>query len=348
MEREKTAYLDFLRVTACVMVVCGHVTASYIEEVPVDSFTFAVMDAFDCFSVLGVPLFVMISGALMLSENYNADFKKLYFGKIGRLVVLYFFWMMFYNTVNFIVGKVPFSLENVKQEIVLKALLGQGMYHLWFLPMMAALYLVTPFIRGFTRERNKCLWFLGLYFLLGILIPTALLFDFPYRTIVWSLYDQIDNYMFFSYLGYFVLGHVIHEFLPGLKRGGLLALGAVGLVSLGIEIHVCNVYSVREGRLSTILNNPLLLTAFLSTAVLFILGKHLHIRGNRLLEKLSGYTLGIYLLHPLVLAFGRRLGWNTLFAPPWISIPLSVILMTAVTFVPVYLLSRIPGVKKWI
>ena len=97
-----------------------------------------------------------------------------------------------------------------------------------------------------------------------------------------------------------------------------------------------------------ILNNPLLLPAFLSTTVLFILGKHLPVRGSRMLRQLSGYTLGIYLLHPLMLAVGRRLGWNTLFAPPLISIPLSVALMLAVTFVPIWLLSRIPGLKKWI
>ena len=343
MQREKTAYLDFLRVAACLMVICGHVTASFLEEVPVGSFTFAVMDAFDCFSVLGVPLFVMISGALMLAEDYKAGFKKLYLGKIGRLVVLYFFWLLLYNTVNYFAG----DLKTPK-EVVLKTLMGEGMYHLWFLPVMAALYLVTPFIRGFAQDRDKCLWFLGLYFLLGILIPTAVLFDFPYRTIVQSLYSQIENYMFVGYLGYFVLGHVLHEFLPQLKGGVLLALGAAGLVSLGIEIHVCNVYSVREGRLSVILNNPLLLTAFVSTTVLFILGRHLPVRGSRMLRQLSGYTLGIYLLHPLMLTVARHLGWNTLFAPPFLSIPLSVALIAAVTFVPVCLLHRIPGVRKWI
>ena len=195
MGREKTAYLDFLRVAACIMVICGHVTAFCFDEVPVGSFTFAVLDAFDCFSVLGVPLFVMISGALMLAEDYQADFKKLYVRKIGRLVVLYFFWLLIYNIRNYIDG----DLKSLR-EIILRTLMGKGMYHLWFLPMMAALYLVTPFIRGFARDLRKCLWFLGLYVLLGILIPTALLFDFPYRVIVESLYQQIDNYMFFSYL----------------------------------------------------------------------------------------------------------------------------------------------------
>ena len=216
MEREKTAYLDFLRVAACIMVVCVHVTAFCFEDVPVGSFRFAVMDAFDCFSILGVPLFVMISGALMLSADYQADFKKLYFGKIGRLVVLYFSWLLLYNINNYMIG----DLKSLK-EIVLRTLMGKGIYHLWFLPMMAALYLVTPFIRGFAQDLHKCLWFLGLYFLLAILIPTALLFDFPYRTIVDSMYHQVDNYYLFSgYLGYFVLGHVIHEFLPRLRGGG--------------------------------------------------------------------------------------------------------------------------------
>lgn len=348
MEQKRSVYLDFLRVAACVLVVCGHVSASFIQEIPVEELNFKIMNTFDCFAVLGVPVFVMISGALMLSERYEENIRKLYGKKLLRLAVLYIFWLLFYNTITFIEGGVALNFENVKQEILLDTLLGKGVYHLWFLPMLISLYFITPFIRAFTADLKKCLLFLGLYFFFGILIPTALLFEFPYRTIVASLYDRFDNYLFMGYLGYYVLGHVLHEFLPRLKGKFLLGIAAVGLLSFGIEVYVCNLYSERGGELSTILNNPLLLTAFLSTTALFILAKHLTYRRERFWKWLGRYTLGIYLLHPFLLGLGVKFGWTTLFAPAIIAIPLSVVLMTVLTFIPVYLISKIPGVRKLI
>ena len=348
MEQKRTTYLDFLRTAACVLVVGTHVSASFIQELPVDSLNFKIMNAFDCFSILGVPLFVMISGALMLSTQYKEDIRKLYGKKILRLALIYFFWFLFYNIVNFIEDGTSVSFENIKQEIILDALLGKGIYHLWFLPMLISLYLITPFLRSFTSDLKKCLWFLGLYTFFGLVIPTAILFDFPYRTIVLSLYDRLDNYLFTGYLGYYVLGHVLHEFLPKLKKNYLPAIAVVGLVSFGTEVFVCNLYSERKGELSVILNNPLLLTAFLSATAIFILAKHISFKKGDIWKWLQQFTLGIYFLHPFILMMLRKTEWTTLFAPAAISIPLSVALVTILTFIPIYLLSKIPGVRKLI
>lgn len=346
MEQKRTAYLDFLRILACIMVVGVHVSALCLESLDVRSINFKVMNGFDCFSILGVPLFVMISGSLLLAEDYKADMKNLYIKKAAKLAVLYFFWFLFYNAVSFIKSGNAWTFENVKQEIVLDSLLGKGIYHLWFLPMMVSLYLVTPFIKGFVADKKKCMVFMALYFVIAIFLPTILKFEFPYKTIVASLYERFPNVMFMGYLGYFVLGHVLHTFLPRLKAGMLAGLAVLGTVLFGIEVYACNVYSEKTGELSTILNDTMAVNAFVACTCVFVLCKHIKLQGNRVLRAGAKLTFGVYLLHPFVLHLLRDGGVDTLFAPAFVSVPVVVVLVTAITGILVFVLTKIPGLRR--
>lgn len=348
MEQKRTAYLDFIRIIACIMVVGVHVSALCLEELDVTSMNFKVMNGFDCFSILGVPLFVMISGSLLLSEKHTDSMKDLYLKKAVRLLVLYFVYFLFYNTVSALKNGMVWNFENIKQEIVLDSLLGKGIYHLWFLPMMISLYLITPFIKNFMTDKVKCAVFLGLYFVIAIFLPTALKFEFPYKTIVGSLYERFPNVMFIGYIGYYILGHVLHEFLPKLKAWQLVAVAACGVIFFGIEVYVCNLYSEKTGALSIILNDTMAVNAFVACTCIFVLCKHIKVTENKLLKEGAGLTFGIYLLHPFVLNLLGEAGVDTLFAPAFVAVPLVVIMVTAVTAVLVFAISKVPGLRKLI
>lgn len=347
-EKKHIAYLEVLRLVACILVVGVHVSAFNLEQVPVESLNFKVMNGLDCLSILGVPLFVMISGALFLAPSYEITVKKFYTRKIPRIVFLYFFWLLFYNVVNFLENGTVWNFTNVKKQIVLESLLGKGMYHMWYLPMLAVLYLLTPFLKSFAADRKKCLLFCALGFAYSILLPTALKFEFPYRTIVESLYNQFDCSFFGGYVTYYVLGHALHEYVPKLSAQKKAALGLGGVIAMGIEIAVCNVWSVKTGIMSTILNTPFSVTAFIGAAAIFLLLRD-GVSGRKQEElsgKLAGLTLGIYLIHPLFLRIYGWLGGTTLFAPAAIAVPLIVVLITLISGAAVYVLSKIPVVKK--
>ena len=347
-EKKHIAYLEVLRLVACILVVGVHVSAFNLEQVPVESLNFKVMNGLDCLSILGVPLFVMISGALFLAPSYEITVKKFYTRKIPRIVFLYFFWLLFYNVVNFLENGTVWNFTNVKKQIVLESLLGKGMYHMWYLPMLAVLYLLTPFLKSFAVDRKKCLLFCALGFAYSILLPTALKFEFPYRTIVESLYNQFDCSFFGGYVTYYVLGHVLHEYVPKLSAQKKAALGLGGVIAMGIEIAVCNAWSVKTGVMSTVLNTPFSVTAFIGAAAIFLLLRD-GVSGRKQEElsgKLAGLTLGIYLIHPLFLRIYGWLGGTTLFAPAAIAVPLIIVLITLVSGAAVYVLSKIPVVKK--
>ena len=347
-EKKHIAYLEDLRLVACILVVGVHVSAFNLEQVPVESLNFKVMNGLDCLSILGVPLFVMISGALFLAPSYEVTVKKFYTRKIPRIVFLYFFWLLFYNVVNFLENGTVWNFTNVKKQIVLESLLGKGMYHMWYLPMLAVLYLLTPFLKSFAADRKKCLLFCALGFAYSILLPTALKFEFPYRTIVESLYNQFDCSFFGGYVTYYVLGHALHEYVPKLSAQKKVALGLGGVIAMGIEIAVCNAWSVKTGIMSTILNTPFSVTAFIGAAAIFLLLRD-GVSGRKQEElsgRLAGLTLGIYLIHPLFLRIYGWLGGTTLFAPAAIAVPLIIVLITLISGAAVYVLSKIPVVKK--
>lgn len=347
-EKKHIAYLEVLRLVACILVVGVHVSAFNLEQVPVESLNFKVMNGLDCLSILGVPLFVMISGALFLAPSYEITVKKFYTRKIPRIVFLYFFWLLFYNVVNFLENGTVWNFTNVKKQIVLESLLGKGMYHMWYLPMLAVLYLLTPFLKSFAADRKKCMLFCALGFGYSILLPTALKFEFPYRTIVESLYNQFDCSFFGGYVTYYVLGHALHEYVPKLSAQKKVVLGLGGVIAMGIEIAVCNAWSVKTGIMSTILNTPFSVTAFIGAAAIFLLLRD-GVSGRKQEElsgRLAGLTLGIYLIHPLFLRIYGWLGGTTLFAPAAIAVPLIIVLITLVSGAAVYVLSKIPVVKK--
>lgn len=67
--KERIVTLDIVRIVAAVAVVMIHSCSRFIMLYGNDTTEFIYGNFFNCISRPGVPLFVMISGALMLDEN---------------------------------------------------------------------------------------------------------------------------------------------------------------------------------------------------------------------------------------------------------------------------------------
>lgn len=73
---ERIFYLDVIRTVACFAIVMIHSSARYVI-MDVGTVDFWIGDVLDSFSRVGVPLFVMISGALLLDNNYECTSNKI-------------------------------------------------------------------------------------------------------------------------------------------------------------------------------------------------------------------------------------------------------------------------------
>ena len=75
-EHSRCVYFDVIRIVACILVVCIHVSAMDFTVFEESVSSWFVLNVINCIGMNGVPLFFMLSGALMLADTYTINIKK--------------------------------------------------------------------------------------------------------------------------------------------------------------------------------------------------------------------------------------------------------------------------------
>ena len=148
----RIVYMDVLRVIACFSVIMIHSSAQYVVK-DIGSFNFWVGNIFDGLARIGVPLFIMISGALMLDKNYQFSTQKI-IKHIIRMIVFFVFWSVLYCFIFNIVDSIIIKHESIDIIKIIGSLI-KGHYHLWFVYLIIGLYLIVPLLRLWVNDTNK-------------------------------------------------------------------------------------------------------------------------------------------------------------------------------------------------
>lgn len=197
-------YFDFLRAAAIFAVIVLHFSADAAGQYNKIATPDWLSAAFYNGLTRGcVPLFVMLSGALLLNPDKVISIKELFSKRLPKLVIPLVVWSIIYETFQFTTDKgygefhlLP-ALKTFYQ--------GPLVFHFWFLYMMIGIYLVYPIINGFIRAATKSqvqyfiiLWFI-VNSILGIAGPAL------------DLNIGIELNSFTGYVGYFVLGYYLNS-----------------------------------------------------------------------------------------------------------------------------------------
>ena len=145
---KRMIHYDLLRIVAAFSVVMLHSAGQKWYVLPVTDREWQIANAWDALFRFGVPIFVMISGAIFL--NKDIGIKRLYFHNIFRLLAIYWIWSGLYG----IYDCRKRGLGAAEWKEVVKELLG-GRYHLWFLPMIVAIYMLVPILRSWVKSAEK-------------------------------------------------------------------------------------------------------------------------------------------------------------------------------------------------
>ena len=221
--KERVVYFDYLRVLATMAVIFLHVAAQNWYDTDVNTLNWHVFNIYDSIVRWGVPIFVMISGALFLEKEI--DIKKLYLKNILRLIIAFLFWSTIYSIING--GDILKILTNIIE----------GHYHMWFIPMIIGLYISIPIIQNIIKSDKITKYFLILAFLFVFFIPQLIQLteDFGETRIKILLsatnktIKNIQPQIALGFTGYFISGYFINKIkIIKKKRIFIYILGIIG------------------------------------------------------------------------------------------------------------------------
>lgn len=351
MNKQKSRILsyDIIRIIAICAVIMVHSSASILIESSPSSFDYMVGNVFNSLSRLGVPLFIMLSGALILNENKILTKQKL-FKNIRQLALLLVIWSLIYAIIFRI--HVPLVHHEAVSPRVFWESFFLGHYHLWYLYMMIGLYLVTPILRTFVKQSNRkiILYFIALSILFQFTLP---IFNFLGNLITgnsdyWSsLMGQFYMGFVNEYVTYFLLGWYISTIDISKKSRSIIYI--CGIIGLLIAIFGTSYFSTDTFKAYTVFyQNNSFNILFYSLAVfvfLFYNLKDKHIiskAANTWIVHLSSLSFGVYVIHIVIFEIAYKVLHTHMrfsFLPIWAT-------TLIFSFILTHIISKIPVMQK--
>lgn len=284
-------YISNLRNIATFAVVVLHVTAPFVNQFNKISFaSWQLANLLDSMLRFSVPVFVMISGAILLdrSEPLNIFLSK----RLKRVFIPFLFWSLVYFIFSYAGHFEILSVLEFSQLLIQK--LSKGTYyHLWYVYMILGVYLFIPIIRKWAQNSTKQ----ELQYFLFLWAITLFI-----NTDVAKYIPSIEVLYFSKYLGYLVLGHYLDKYVEtkSAKNSMYSLFFVLGIV---LTLISTSYLSVTENKLNTTYYNYLSPNVCLMSIGIFLLGKSCLHTTTKVLSSLDKYSYGIYLIHVLVLHY---------------------------------------------
>lgn len=297
---------DYIRVLACFCVIGIHSTgrSNYNFRGGVEIVDFLLQS----FSRIGLPVFFLLSGALILNQKNTVHIGQFYLKRFIKIVIPFFIYSLIYVLwVNQgFAFEDCFRLDTWKRVVneILPGLRGimetYQVITLWFVYTLLGLYLVAPFIAVMLQNmEEKMLGSLAFFLVVMRCIKN-------YFPVLFGFKIGVD-YIFANWCMYFILGYIIvqpfmEKYYSAIEKTGIAALIISMIVKVFIPQYMCeNYYDLAP---------HMILQA--ASMFIFIYRREDRIGKNEkvavAIQKISKYTFSIYLLHSFVMGIVVRSG----------------------------------------
>ncbi|WP_417503573.1 acyltransferase [Microbacterium sp.] len=341
--------MDALRIVSVVGVVAIHVFAGMVANPDVHGTAgwWGAVVA-DIGFVWVVPVFVMISGALVLApRQYESSPAAFYRKRLPRLLTALIFWSLIY----FVLVRTLFSqIRPTRVDLARFMLDGQPYTHLYFLWLIIGLYVVAPVLASFLQGGGRRRAFVFAAMTLGATVATGIS-----SSVLTAMGDNspltlLALTQWLPYAGYFLAGWALREVrISGWRLALLGGLTAVAVAASIVQYGLRPSLPLVDALLPLSYFGPVVAAASLGVFVCTNSALATWSPGPRVqsaVRELSDCAFGVFLVHFAIMVLVRAV-------PPFdtaeSSLPLSV-LEWAVVVVPSFLvvfgLRRIPGLRR--
>lgn len=306
--KDKKVYFEIIRVIAVLLVIFNH-TSGYglymiSSGVKQQLYMFITM-----ITRINVPLFFMISGALLLSrqEEFSIVLKKR-ISRICLIIVIFTFGLYVTSIIeNVNLGQdYIFSASEFVYGLVGGSITYASSY--WYLYAYLGFLLMLPFLQRACREmkQNEFYMLLIVHFVISSLIPMLNLafshFDIAVLSISsnFSVSFATSKYLFYPIIGYYIETYID---IAKLTKKHIMCGTTIALIGI-IFSCICTTYQgVTSGQYS---QNYVQLFDYTSAIYVFIIIKYIvvvqldNLKGKveKYIVLLGSLTFGIYLLDP--------------------------------------------------
>ncbi len=295
---DRVHYFDYLRLFAMLGVILMHEASGLLRsELTLGWFG---VDLLTSLAFTAVPLFFMMSGALLLSRDETADLDRLWKKRLPKLLVPLLFWSVI--SVFWLWHTGAKTLEEIPGAIA-SALNDPVYVHLWYLYTLAGFYLLSPLLRRMVQALDRrlsryLLLLMAAVVLLDIILP---LVPGKYANLFnWWIARELK--FFDGHLFAFLLGYYLHRTerrfpTPALAAAAALLLAAITLGTWW-KTTVFNVYhsgfQTQNGGYELVL-----------AACIFLLAKNLlqQKRPPLPIRTAVALSMPIYLMHLFIISF---------------------------------------------
>ena len=294
-QSERLEGLDLIRTLAIILVIFIHCMTPGFDKLEfIDSLSgFTKVFHFTWFSIgrIGVPLFLYLSGYLLLSRNYDEDkTKRFYKHNFFTLLLTWQIWILIYNICQIYFEQHPFSWSvYIKNALFLQHC---SVFHAWYMEVILGIYLFIPFISRTLHNMNdrEILTLTAISFIYLFVVPTLNHFTSTPK------YSPLDlSFSGGMYGFYLIVGYLIKRF--EVKFHGISKVNTLILVLITISMAtVAQIYGSADGRIYHLWYDFCLLPV--TSLLIFISLKDLHLKKfSNLITTISKYSFGIYLVH---------------------------------------------------
>lgn len=367
--RDEIVWISVLRIVACFLVVIAHCCDPFVSGTSAEGFNAGALWGTLC--RVSVPLFIMISGVLLLPTNFG--FSEFCSRRLKRIVVPFVFWSLvspwlFYiftqsvDTVNpTVIAENHTLLATIQASYLWLFNFSYSTIPYWYIYMMIGVYLIIPLISDWLRSASRR----DLRIVLGIWLFTTVL---PYIQAALPMLGYAGNYgsmgiygecswnMFttFEYvsgfLGYALLAHYLVRYPLSWSLSKTLVIGGLIFLS-GFLITFYGFHYTRDNfpenfNMLEVIWSFTNLNVVMMTVSVFMIFQKIRFSSRRWVSSLSAATYGIFLVHFVIVHMVYELVFQNLVFNPILQILVIGLISFALTSVVVVVLRSIPLFRR--